>query len=332
MTRVCASGDLGTRAGAEPVEISDSAPGQMLAAVCFMVGAHYIALLCGALLVGCMVGEERVVSADEPLPEDLIAGDIIRRGMIEVVVPDPGDEVSIVADLEDGSSIELAVRNPLGGAVELMQPELEPIVIAAGSTAPCADGAYNLAGHKWTVQLDWTFFASSTPTANNKDSVEQGLRNAAAAITTSRNSCGLADEVTATHRYLGRTATAPNIRSESGTITCTQLDRKNVVGFGPLPTGTLGVACTWATAGSAIDSDIRLSTRNAWFALDAPAGCSNKYGIQAVGVHEFGHAFGLNHVSESTHPNLTMSTTTGPCTNAPLSLGLGDVRALRAIY
>ena len=49
-------------------------------------------------------------------------------------------------------------------------------------------------------------------------------------------------------------------------------------------------------------------------------------------MHELGHVFGLNHVSESGHPNLTMSTAARDCSNAPLSLGLGDVRALRQLY
>ena len=67
-------------------------------------------------------------------------------------------------------------------------------------------------------------------------------------------------------------------------------------------------------------------------ALTVPTGCSNRFGVQAVGVHELGHVFVLNHVSESAHPNLTMSTAARACSNAPLSLGLGDVRALRQLY
>jgi hypothetical protein len=139
--------------------------------------------------------------------------------------------------------------------------------------------------------------------------------------------------VSATQQYLGRTGAAPGIKSVDGTITCTGTDGKNVVGFGTLPTGVLGIACAWSDgSGNAIEGDVRLSTRYAWYALDVPSGCSNRYGVQAVATHEFGHVFGLGHVSESTHPTLTMSTATRACTNAPYSLGLGDVRALRALY
>jgi hypothetical protein len=278
-------------------------------------------------------GETRVVSADEELPADLIAGDVVTKQGIEVVVPEPGQDVTVVAEMDDGTSIELAIRNPLGGAVELMQPPVEPLVIAAGTADACGDGAYNLMGHKWKTQYKWSFFSSSTPAANSVANVEQGLKNAAAAITTQRNPCNLADQVEATQLYLGRTASAPGIKTADGKVTCTGTDGKNIVGFGALPAGVLGIACAWSDgAGGAVEGDVRLSTRYSWFALDVPASCSNRYGVQATATHEFGHVFGLGHVSESAHPNLTMSTAGAPCTNRELSLGLGDVRGLRQMY
>jgi hypothetical protein len=278
-------------------------------------------------------GETRVVSADEELPADLAAGDVVTRQGVEVVVPEPGQDVSVVAEMDDGTSVEISIRNPLGGAVELMQPPEEPLVIAAGSPNPCTDGAFHVMGHKWKSQYQWKFFSSSTPAANSVANVEQGLKNAAAAITTSRNNCGLADQVGITQAYLGRTGAAPGIKTANGVVTCTGTDGNNVVGFGTLPTGVLGIACAYSDgAGGAVEGDIRLNTRYSWYALQAPASCSNRYGVEPIATHEFGHVFGLGHVSEASHPSLTMSTAARDCTNAPLSLGLGDVRALRQLY
>lgn len=290
-------------------------------------------------LAACTVGDPPLeVSADDPLPAELRAGDIVYKGELAVEVPQAGETVTIMVDSDDGRGFELSITNPLDGLVSIVNttsaPDSEPIVIAAANTNPCDDGAFHLSGHKWTTDYQWRFQAGSTPSANSKDNVETGLIHAANAITTSRNSCGLADQVSATASYLGRSGAAPNIQGTTTTITCGTRDNVNVVGFGNLPIATLGVACSWTDgAGNALEGDVKLSTKHSWYALAVPAGCSGaRYGIQPVATHEFGHVFGLAHVSESNHPNLTMSTATANCTNAALSLGLGDVRALRQLY
>jgi hypothetical protein len=45
-----------------------------------------------------------------------------------------------------------------------------------------------------------------------------------------------------------------------------------------------------------------------------------------------GHAFGLGHVGERRHGELTMSTTGPLCDNEEASLGLGDVLGLEELY
>lgn len=292
------------------------------------------ALLGIALVSACAFDDEpRVVSADEPLPADLVAGDIVQQGDLEVTVPELGEHVVLTVERVDGSSIELAIRHGVDGVVEVMAPAgSEPQTIEAGATGACDDGAFNLSGHTWRETYAWRFHSGSTPAANSKANVETALVRAAHSITTSRNNCGFADQVSATHDYRGRTSTAPNIRGTSTNVTCGNADGVNVVGFGGLPKGVLAVACSWTTGGTAVEGDITYNTRHAWYAVDVPAGCSSKYGVAAVGAHEFGHVFGLGHVSESAHPNLTMSTAARPCSNTPVTLGRGDVRGLRALY
>jgi hypothetical protein len=289
------------------------------------------------LLGACMdesPTEIEISTPDEALPADLRAGDIVRLRDIALEVPAPGETVTLVADADDGTFVELALANR-DGIIEVLvdEPALEPVVIAAGSSAPCQDGAFHLSGHKWTTEYQWMFAAGTTPSANSMNNVETALVHAANAIANSRNDCGLADTVSATQRYLGRTTAKPNIPATTTTIACGTRDSTSSVGFGGLPKTYLGVACTWTDGnGHALEGDVKLSTRHAWFALDVPSGCSNRFGVQAVTTHEFGHVFGLAHVSESTHPNLTMSTAAASCSNAPYSLGLGDVRALRQLY
>jgi hypothetical protein len=284
-------------------------------------------------VASCTVGDDPVeyaIDPGAPLPGDAREGDIIRIGDIALVVPPPGVTVSIAVDREAGDVTELAITH-LEGLLEFAAIPEPSLAIAAGKAA-CGDGSFRLAGHAWTEPLVWKFRAGTTPAANSKDNVETALVRAANAITGSRNDCGLDDRVSARNTYAGRTTRAPNINAGATSITCGNPDDVNVVGFGALPSPTLAVTCTWSIGGTAVESDIVINKSVRWFALAVPDGCTNRFGIQDVMTHEFGHAFGLAHVSETNHPTLTMSPRARACTNADFTLGLGDVRGLRALY
>src|SRR5688500_7867932 len=110
---------------------------------------------------GCGVaGEPLEVSASEPLPAELAAGDIVWLDSIAVEVPNLGERVSIVIDTDDGTSHSLAIDN-VDGVVRVIAPPDESITTLAAVTAPCQDGAFNLSGHRWTTEYRWFFNAGS---------------------------------------------------------------------------------------------------------------------------------------------------------------------------
>ena len=68
-------------------------------------------------------------------------------------------------------------------------------------------------------------------------------------------------------------------------------DGRNIVSFGPLKTGVLGVNVYiyYTNNGAIVDSDIRFNTRERWSTKKA----KNAYDLQSVAAHEFGHSLCL---------------------------------------
>lgn len=266
------------------------------------------------------------------IPVSIPEGAAIFRGDVGVMVPAAGVTAGVVLESVDGTSTSLAITRMPDGSIGVGEGT-GPLVVESG-TNECKDGAYSLEGFRWAKSYAWSFRSSTTPAANGVASVEDALKRAATNITGMHNKCSIADAVSATHAYQGRTTKATNIASTTTTVSCGKPDGTNVVAFGVLPIKYLGITCYWYDGNKhAVEADVKLSTRHAWFATaQVPAGCNNRFGVEATMTHEFGHAFGLGHVSETTHGELTMSTAMPPCTLSPTSLGLGDVKGLKSLY
>jgi Matrixin len=193
----------------------------------------------------------------------------------------------------------------------------------------CTDGAYTKNGHRWSSRLYWYFQSGSRPKGSDASRVAAALARAASNITTGHNNCNLADAISATQTYQGGTSRAPNISKYGG---CLGRDGRNVVGFGTLPRGVLGMTCWWTYGGRTVETDIKLNKAYyAWFIIRR-SDCRGKWSIEGVATHEFGHAFGLGHVSPDYHSALTMSPVIRACQSAQRWLGLGDILGLRSLY
>lgn len=322
-----------------------------------------IASLAGAfMLIGATPAFAQAPQSQ--MREDLKPGDRVEHRGLGVEVGPRGTWVIAHAIAADGDDAVLSVLTHPDGKVEVSDERADgaaaltgPDAAAADSPDACTDGAYNLStmnwsgkdkSFKWKERFDWYYKANSTPAAVNVTEARSKITEATGNITASRNDCGIADTVTATHSRVGDTTAAADFTS--GGTACKSYankDNKNVVDWGPTDDNVLGVECTWAvwngtdTYATAVQSDVRLSTDYNWYTTTVPVTCTDLtdaldtryFSVEGVMTHERGHSFGVAHVDEATHGNLTMSSANnGACADAESSLGWGDIRALRALY
>jgi hypothetical protein len=270
-------------------------------------------------------------------------GDSIVVAGVSLTVPAPGEGVWADASTVRGDAVSVGVETRPDGTVVVHEDgggprpgraDVDSAAATASSgsttaTSACSDGAYTLMPYRWTRTYNWYFAAWTRPSDVGLYRTRDSLRRAATNITSSHNDCGLADLVSATHAYRGFTSRRPNITASAG---CGRRDGRSVVGFGDLPSGYLAMTCWWTWGGARVEADVNLNKYEyRWYNVK-PSGCRARWSVEAVATHEFGHVFGLGHVSEYYHPYLTMSPSIRPCQNSESTLGWGDVRGLRQKY
>lgn len=205
------------------------------------------------------------------------------------------------------------------------------LVRAAASPGPCNDRTFTYigAGARWVSNLGWKFRASSVPAGLNRGDVLAVLKKSFKNVVNARNDCGRADNVSATHSYLGTTSRKPAI---SAAGSCMSPDGHNVIGFGSLDGSYAGFTCIWWNGNNQIvEMDMKLDPQQPW--AMSLAECNNELMMESLVTHEVGHGYGLGHVGEARHGRLTMSVyIDGLCENQEATLGLGDLLGLESLY
>jgi len=95
---------------------------------------------------------------------------------------------------------------------------------------------------------------------------------------------------------------------------------------------TLAFVCRLPSWKSVTEVDMAINSAIPW-ALSVDACDWYSELLEPTATHEFGHVFGLDHVSERLHSALTMSPmSNGPCSTDETSLGLGDILGVEELY
>jgi len=272
-----------------------------------------------------------------------LVGRVVVSGDVSVAVPPAGGGVAasgVGTPSSPGTS--LRVTNVKGvvtatsesstsaGTAAKQGPILQTQL--AGSSPPCRDGAFRQQGHDWKISLRWGYHQASTPRRMKASNAVEQIRLGLSNIRDGQDNCGLNGRPDASSRYLGRMTAKPNIFMRDGRVRCGTYNSRNTVGWGPLPGNLLGYTCYWWNRDNKnmIAADMRLDPGSRTV-LRYPANCRNKFDLQSLATHEWGHAYGLLHPGAG-HAKLTMAHLLPPCSKAPRTLGLGDWRGMRKLY
>jgi hypothetical protein len=277
-----------------------------------------------------------------------VGGRVITDNGVGTILPASGESIYVDALTETGSQ-ELEVTRHRDGTLELghVGDESEDtgddseFAAAAGSPGECSDKAYNDADRRMDSREDrtrswWYYNLNTTPDELTRKAAVRALRNGGANIANTRSSCRMGDRVPERLTYQGRINKLAQIDASSH---CNGNDGESVVSFGRLPGNILAMTCViMALNGSGynpvLSSDTKLNkTHVNWTTNPNSRSCRGRYDLEGIMTHERGHTFGLDHVSESSHGKLTMSTRiNGPCQSSERSLGRGDVFGLDRKY
>jgi hypothetical protein len=307
-------------------------------------------LTTGVLLAACVPSATFARTVDErcvgrgPIPASALVhgtsglgcslvGRVITSGRVSVVVPPTGMTVAGDGIGRHGETAGLRVVNNGGDVRVLVAASARSGSAGAGSSPPaCKDTTFRLEAHRWAKSLGFRVALTHAPRRYHRRTLVRQIKAANVNMRKGRNTCGKPHLRTPVGRYLGHSATRPNIKVGFGSIMCGAYNTRNVVGFGNLPAGLLGWTCYWYLnrSGHMGAADIMIDTGHA-LTTHLPSPCADRWDFEGIVTHEFGHAYGLAHTG-SGHAHLTMEHAATPCSTYARTLGLGDWLGMKKMY
>ncbi len=207
----------------------------------------------------------------------------------------------------------------------------------AGSPLGCDDKTQPAIGYVESDTRQWWFNQATAPADIGGVPASYQVQDGNYNLTHGWTNCpGYSGFVNIPSTYKGNTAKKAEMDANGNCDSFTGRDGANVTDFGDLPSSKVGQACTWyfGIINEITETDIRLNkVEIKWTTAGLSLQCSGRYDIESVVTHEVGHAYGMGHVSETGHANMTMSTNSnGPCRASEATLAAGTLLALSVYY
>jgi hypothetical protein len=221
----------------------------------------------------------------------------------------------------------------------------------------CNSSLYALTGTRWgDTSPEWRINQGTIPTAEvSVAGAVTSIRTALGNVVHQENGCGFGDATTISGTYLGDTnVVAPISFDSAGNSVCmanSTRDGLNEVQFGQRGSKqnsiVLATTCARRNYRDGIDQtaevDMEIASSFAAFGSRPAfaAGWTNypnasyceqdrDFDLQGVATHEFGHWYGLAHVTDDSQ--LMFPNPSKPCATDWRYLGRGDILGMRALY
>lgn len=252
-------------------------------------------------------------------------------------VPRPGHTI-VSNSLTTTGSYALTVTNAHGKVI--IKTQTPATVMPAPARVPhitredaaCSENGMATEGGVWQTTLNWYYNESTVSRAGLSGSATlSDIRAGNSNMTLGMNNCGWSEQgFNAFGAYQGTTSRYANIDT-SGHCTNNFPDGQNTVSWGPFyGNNTLAHTCVWLGGGVITEADIYIGS-NVGMVDDVGSPCNGGIDLQSDVTHEWGHAYGLNDLTNSAYSAEVMFGTKYQC-QLRRHLGEGDYNGMGLLY
>lgn len=273
--------------------------------------------------------DEVVQATDLPSVVDLDVCPLLGRSIAfegtTIAVPPPGTEAEVEA-LGPSVIVNLKIDVDASGLASIATSKeiVEEGAEEGGGTgqAPCEWGGKSNVPNR--VNGEWRYFTNVLlrPTHMTAEQAWLGLKSGFDIILTSRNDCGLPDNMALTATRVGDSSRF--INSQDGV---------NMVGYGDVPrAGYYAEAYLYSANGVRTEADVLVDSIDYRMVTEITANCGASVHLPSIMAHEIGHVYGMQHQVSPSGGYQTMWATTPRCSANWSTLGRGDWNTLNDNY